>query len=775
MKKRQLLFIPILLLVFAILSFVNHSKQPPALYLDASQPIDKRVENLMQQMTLEEKVAQMCQYVGLEHMKKAEKNMTKAELINNDAKGFYPGLHHTDIEKWVIEGKIGSFLHVLEVEEANYLQKLAQKSRLKIPLLIGIDAIHGNGLYKGATLYPTPISMAATFEPELVRQIGEQTALEMRATGSHWAFTPNVDVARDPRWGRVGETFGEDPKLVTDMGVAMIKGMQQGDFTGDKKVIACAKHLIAGSEPINGLNASPMDISERTLREVYLPPYKAAVESGVFSMMAAHNELNGVPCHSNKWLMEDIVREEYGFEGFIVSDWMDIERIHWLHKVAPNLDEAFRMSVASGMDMHMHGPKFLESIVKAVKNGQLSKKRVDYACQKILTAKFKLGLFENPFVDIEASKQVLMKKEHQRLALETAHKSIVLVKNDKQFLPLKGTRFKNILVTGPNANNQSLCGDWSSLQPEDNVITPYEGIKSAAPKGTKVSFFNSGEVIGKINQKNIDETVEEAKKHDLVVLVVGENSMRYKWKFKTNGENKGRADITLSGKQLELVQAVHATGTPIVVVLVSGRPLATTWIHDNIPAVLNAWEPGNFGGQAIGEILFGQINPSGKLPVTIARSVGQLQMIYNHKPSQYFHKYVFEKKNPLYHFGFGLSYTDFEYTNLKISKAKISTTASTTVSIQVKNTGERAGDEVVQLYIRDDYSSVTRPVKELKGYQRISLKAGETQTVTFDIQPEHLSFFNAEMKYGVEAGDFTIMVGSSSRDKDLQTVKLTIQ
>lgn len=775
MNKIALSLIGFAIAVSAFYGFQTDSVDNPNLYLDASQPVHKRVKNLMKQMTLEEKVAQMCQYVGLDHMKKAEKNLSKEELLHNDANGFYPGLHHTDIAKWTEEGKIGSFLHVLDVKEANYLQSLAQKSRLKIPLLIGIDAIHGNGLYHGATLYPTPITMAASFDPEMVRTIMQQTAKEMRATGSHWAFTPNLDVARDARWGRVGETFGEDPLLVSDLGVASIEGLQQGDFTGDQKVVACIKHLIAGSEPANGLNAAPMDISERTLREVFLPPYKAAIKAGAFTIMAAHNELNGVPCHQSKWLMQDIMRKEFGFDGFIVSDWLDIERIHKVHRTAANMDEAFHSSVNAGMDMHMHGPLFLESIVKAVKEGKVSEKRVDLACSKILEVKFRLGLFENPFVDEAAAEEVLMNETHRATALEAARKGIVLVKNKNNFLPLNGKKYKNILVTGPNANNQSLNGDWSSPQPEDNVITPFEGLQMIAPKDVNLEYFNSGELIKKIKDTDIAKAAAIAKEKDLVILFVGENSMRHQWPQKTNGENKGRANIDLSGKQLNLVKAIHATGTPVVVVLISGRPLSTPWIDENIPAVLNAWEPGNFGGQAIAEILYGQVNPSGKLPISIPRSVGQIQTIYNHKPSQYFHKYTFEKSGPLYEFGYGLSYTRFEYSDLKIANNQITADGKTTVSITVKNTGGMDGEEVVQLYINDNYSSVTRPVKELKNYRRIYLKKGESKTLTFEIRPEHLAFYDADMNYGVEAGEFTIMVGSSSRDKDLQTVQLTVK
>lgn len=772
--QSHILFLTILLVPAII--FIGFISAKKITYLDSEVPVERRVEDLLGRMTLEEKVAQMCQYVGLEHMKLAEKNLSKEELKNNDAHGFYPNLHSSDVAKLTEEGKIGSFLHVLTATEANYLQSLAQKSRLKIPLLIGIDAIHGNAYYAedGATVYPTPISLAASFDPDMVREIGKQTALEMRATGSHWTFTPNIDVARDARWGRVGETFGEDPLLVSDMGSAMIEGLQQGDFTGSAKVIACAKHLIAGSEPANGLNASPMDISERTLREIYLPPYQRAVESGVFTMMAAHNELNGVPCHADKRMMTDIIRGEYGFEGFFVSDWMDIERIHTVHSVAQDLEEAFFLSVDAGMDMHMHGPKFLEGVVELVKEGKLTEARIDAAAEKILTAKFKLGLFENPFVDVEASKSVLFQAEHKALALEASRRSIVLVKNEGM-LPLDKNAYKKILVTGPNAHNESITGDWSSPQPDENVTTVFEGIQQIAPEGTEVSFFNTGEVIQRMEDEDIRQAARLAGEMDLAIVVVGENSMRHKWKEKTNGENKGRTSIDLAGKQLALVQALHATGTPVVVVLVSGRPLGIPWIDAHIPAIVNAWEPGGMGGQAIAEVLWGSFNPSGKLPISIPRSVGQIQTIYNHKPSQYFHKYVFEKTGPLYHFGFGLSYTTFSYNNLELSKTEIEKEESTQVQVEVRNTGNRAGEEVVQLYIRDEFSSVARPVKELKAYQRIALAAGESKTISFEIKPEMLSFYRVDMSYGVEAGTFQLMIGSSSRQQDLKKINLTVR
>lgn len=741
-------------------------------YLNPILSIEKRVTDLMQRMTLEDKVSQMNQFVGLEHMRSGNPNDNKA---NNDAQGFYKDLSINDVTKLTIDGKIGSFLHVLTAKEANYLQELALKSPLKIPLLIGIDAIHGNALVSGTTVYPSPIGLASTWDDSFLYSVGKQTAKEMRATGSHWAFTPNIDILRDPRWGRVGETLGEDPFMVGNMGASMINGFQQGDFTGTQKVIACAKHLIGGGESINGLNAAPADISLRTLREVHLPPYKKAIDAGVYSIMAAHNELNGVPCHMNKWLMTDILRDEFGFNGFYVSDWLDIERINTLHHTANDMKEASYLSVDAGMDMHMHGPKFTEAIIASVEEGKLSINRVNDACRKILTAKFKLGLFENRFVDLEKKEELIFTEEHKATALESARKGIVLLKNNG-ILPLqKTTSKKNIFVTGPNANNQSILGDWHAAQPEENVTTIYEGIKALGEtKGYSVNYFNSGENIRKIKDSKIKEATKRAKNADIAIVVVGDNSMRYKWKDKTAGENMARASLDLFGKQLDLIQAIEKTGTPVVIVLVNGKPISEPWLQQNIPAIIESWEPGNLGGQAVAEILFGDVNPSGKLPLTVPRSVGQLRMIYNHKPSAYFHKYADEKKTPLYPFGYGLSYTNYKYSKPLLSDNTLTKENTILVTTEITNTGEVDGEEVAQLYIRDNVSSVTRPIKELKGYQRVFLKAGETKTVEFTLGAESLAFYDIDMNYVVEPGTFTIMTGSSSNNKDLKKTTLTI-
>ncbi len=762
-----------LLLLTSSFIFSQNSYYP---YLDSNLEVNERVDDLMSRMTLFEKACQMNQFVGLEHMKKAEKDLSTDDMKKSDAQGFYKGVFSDDVKQMIINGQIGSFLHVITAEEANYLQQLANKSKLKIPLLIGIDAIHGNALYRGATVYPSPITIASTWDENNSYDVGVQTAFEMRSTGSHWAFTPNVDVMRDARWGRVGETFGEDPFLVTQMGVSMINGLQQGDYTGNNKVIACAKHLIAGSEPINGLNLSPMDISERTLNEIYLPPYKSAVDAGVFSIMAAHNEVNGVPSHSNKKLMTNIIRNEWGFDGFYVSDWLDIERLETLHKVARNFKEAIYLAVDAGIDMHMHGPDFPELVVELVSEGKLSEERVNYACSKILEAKFKLGLFENRFVDENDISKKLFNQYHTETALKLARQGIVLLKNN-DVLPLRNPKdSKNrILVTGPNANNQSILGDWHSAQPDENVYTVFEGIKKIGTEmGYLVDYHDSNENIKRISENDINKTIEVASEYDMVVLVIGDNSMRYKWNQKTAGENTARAELNLAGKQLDLAMRLKESGKNVIVVYVNGRPISEPWVSENINAIIEAWEPGSFGGLAVAEIIFGKINPSGKLPLTVARTVGQLKMFYNHKHSMYFRDYAMQTNKPLYSFGFGLSYTKFDISKPKLNSSKFKK-GVLSVSVNVKNIGEISGDEVVQLYISDNYSSITRPVKELKAYKRVSLKPGESKEIVFELNESAFAYYDSEMNYIIEAGDFDVLVGNSSRDEDLKNATFNVE
>jgi beta-glucosidase len=769
---RQLLFI-----FFASFSLIAQNNP---LYLDSNADIKDRLSDLMARMTLEEKVGQMCQYVGLEYLKKQKRNKRAAgdvSKLNKDAFAMY-GLSESDIIQEIIDGKIGSFLHVLDPEEVNYLQGFTLESRLKIPLIIGIDAIHGNAMVSGTTVYPSPISIAATFNNDFAYDVAKQSAREMRATGSQWTFMPNVDVARDPRWGRVGETFGEDPFIVGEMGKAMIMGFQGEDFSKPNNVIACAKHMIAGAEPLNGLNISPMDVSERSLYEIHLPPYKKAIDAGVYSIMAAHNELNGIPSHMHKGLMTDLLRNEWGFDGFYVSDWYDIKRIWSYHKVARNYKEASLFSVEAGMDMNMHGPEFYDFIVALVKENKLSIDRVNEACSKILYAKFQLGLFENRLVDTSKVDENIFIKSHLDKAEEIADNSITLLKNNNS-LPINNSNAKRILVTGPNAHNHTTLGDWHFEQPEENVVTIFEGIQQVGENyNHKVDYYDSGIKIRNIQDSKIKATAEMSTNYDHVFVVVGDNSLRYTWEGgksfqKTAGENKARSFLGLPGKQLDLVKSIYEKNKNLTVIYVSGKPISEPWIEDNIKSIIHAWEPGSMGGKSMGKIVFGEINPSGKMPMTTARSVGQLTMVYNHKPTNYIHKYAFEKTKPLYRFGFGLSYTTFSISKPILSTSKWDGTGKVNVEVDVTNTGQREGMETVQLYIRDLFSSVTRPVLELKGYKKVNVAPGETKRVTFSLVIDDFAFYDREMKYKAEEGDFNILVGNAANLAKLK--KTTLQ
>ena len=739
-------------------------------YKDPNAPIEKRVESLLSQMTLEEKVGQMNQFCGVQHVEQRDK---KAQADNQDAQGYYPGINADTLRKWTKQGLIGSYLHVLTPEEANELQALAMQSRLGIPLILGIDAIHGNCLAPDNTAYPTSLTLACSFDPEMVHKIARQTALEMRAMNMHWTFNPNIDVARDARWGRCGETFGEDTYLVSQMGLALTTGLQ-GDMQGGDDVLACIKHCIADSQPINGANHAPSDISERTLHEIFLPPYEVNIRQGnAGSLMMAHNEINGVPCHKSKWLMEEKMRKEYGFTGFVVSDWMDIERIHTLHKAATSRKEAYYQSIMAGMDMHMHGIHWNEEVAELVREGRIPMSRIDESVRRILTAKFRLGLFENPYCNIEEGKKVRMCQEHRETALQAARNSIVLLKNDG-ILPLDVKKYKRVLVTGINADDENIMGDWSAPQKPENVTTILEGLRQVAPN-TDFVFVDQGTSPKSMKQENVDKAASMARTADLNIVVAGETSLRARRKMKTCGENQDRAEIHLFGLQQELVKKVAASGKPTILVIVAGRPQAVVWENDNLPAIVCAWEPGMVGGQAVAEILYGKVNPTGKLAITIPRTAGQVQMYYNHKPSHYRYQLQDIPNEPLFPFGHGLSYTTYEYSDLKLSKSEISDKENIDVTVTIKNTGARDGVEIAQLYIRDCYSDVTRPVKELKGFERVALKAGESKEVTFTLTPAHLQYYNLDMERVVEPGTFKVMVGPSSRTKDLLTAEFEVK
>ena len=779
---------------------------------DASLPAADRAKLLLKEMTLQEKVGQMCQYVAPCYVPPGQGSPYK----NIDATD--ENLGNKDLADKIRRGEVGSFLHCMTTKEAIALQEMAKESRLGIPLLIGIDAIHGNALIEGCTIYPTNINMASTFDTVLMEKIGAETALEMRQKGLYWTFAPNLDVARDARWGRMGETYGEDPFLVTEMGKHSILGLQGPDRNFDEgHVIACAKHLIAGGEPFGGLNAAPMDLSERQLREIYLPPFITAVEDAhVGTVMAAHNEVNGIPCHGNSWLLKDLLRDELGFDGFVVSDWMDIERLYAMHHWAPDSTEAFVRSVEAGIDMHMQGDNYFEAVIDAVRSGRIPMKRIDEAAGKILEMKFAVGLFEAPLPSLDPLENA---EEHRMTALDAARESIVLLKNDG-ILPLtttglaspdRGRPVRRIFIVGPNADSQTILGDWAAPQPDSLVITVLKGIKAEFP-GVTIDTMCFGGKISNVDAKGIAVARHKAAAADVCIVVAGENSQRYSAFGRTCGENCDRDDLDLPGMQEQLLEAVASSGKPTVLVLMTGRANSIGWAKENVDAILNVWEPGQMGGQATAEVLSGKVNPSGKLPVTMPRNVGQVPTVYNHKHSQYSRLFATNETGPLWPFGFGMSYSNFIYGNpsfvtadgspaieehatlgnvrggtgakrseasggaerSEASERSEEPSAIAKVTMTLINEGPYDGTEVVQLYIRDEYASVTRPVKELKAFKRIFLKNGESTDVTFDITPEMLQCFGADNKWTVEPGDFTIMVGSSSADEDLQTLKLTV-
>ena len=784
-------------LAICLLTVISIASCEKGDWRDASLPAASRAELLLKEMTLEEKVGQMCQYVAPCYVPPGQGSPYK----NIDATD--ENLGNKDLADKIRRGEVGSFLHCMTTKEAIALQELAKESRLGIPLLIGIDAIHGNALIEGCTIYPTNINMASTFDPELMEKIGAETALEMRQKGLYWTFAPNLDVARDARWGRMGETYGEDPFLVTEMGKHSILGLQGPDRNFDEGHV------------IGGLNAAPMDVSERQLREIYLPPFVAAVEDAhVGTVMAAHNEVNGIPCHGNSWLLKDLLRDELGFDGFVVSDWMDIERLHAMHHWAPDSTEAFVRSVEAGIDMHMQGDNYFEAVIEAVKSGRIPLKRIDEAAGKILEMKFAVGLFEAPLPSLEPLENAA---EHRQTALQAAREGIVLLKNNgvlplspyggiansggstaslreapplasqseapvpplnvprvavvspsglaNPAIPGERTAVRRIFLTGPNADSQTILGDWAAPQPDSLVMTVLDGLKAEFP-GATIDTMCFGGMISNVDAKGIAVARHKASAADVCIVVAGENSQRYSAFGRTCGENCDRDDLDLPGMQEELLEAIASTGKPTILVLMTGRANSIVWAKDNVDAILNVWEPGQMGGQAIAEVISGKVNPSGKLPVTMPRSVGQVPTVYNHKHSQYSRQFATNETGPLWPFGFGLSYSSFKYSAPELNDYS--------VSITVTNEGPYDGAEVVQLYIRDEYASVTRPVKELKAFKRIFLKNGESQEVSFEITPDMLKCFGADNRWSVEPGDFTIMVGSSSADENLQCITLTV-
>ncbi len=754
-------------------------------YKEAKLPSARRVKDLLSRMTLEEKAAQMmCVWQSkAETMLDAEGNFDFQKAKRSFGNG--RGLGQVGRPSDAGGGKDARSMAVL----TNAIQKFfLENSRLGIPVMFHEECLHGHAA-PGGTSFPQPIALGATFNPGLVESLFTMTALEARLRGAHHALTPVVDVAREPRWGRVEETYGEDPYLVSRLGIAAVRGFQ-GDknFRDKQHVLATLKHFVGHGQPESGMNCAPSNVSLRVLQETFLYTFKEALrEAGAVTLMASYNEIDGVPSHANKWLLQDLLRKQWGFKGFVVSDYYAIWELGYRpdthgHNVAKDKKESCALAVEAGVNIELPDPDCYLHLAELVKKGVLKESQLDDLVAPMLFWKFEMGLFDDPYVDPEVADRVVGCDEHRALALTAAHEAITLLKNDNGLAPLDLNKIKTIAVIGPNAD-RALLGGYSGV-PKHNV-TVLDGIKAKAGKKVKVLYSEGCKITigGSWNQdavvpsdpeedrKAIAEAVRVARKADVIVLAIGgnEQTSREAWGLNHMGD---RTSLDLIGRQEELVKAMLALGKPVIVFLFNGRPLSINYVAENVPVIYECWYLGQETGHAIADVLFGDYNPGGKLPISVPRSVGHLPVFYNYKPSAR-RGYLFDDVSPLYGFGYGLSYTTFKLASPRLTKKKIRTDGSTQVSVDVTNTGKRAGAEVVQLYIRDLVSSVTRPVKELKGFRKVWLEPGETTTVKLDITPALLSFFDVNMKYVVEPGDFEIMVGNSSRDADLQ--KLTLQ
>lgn len=761
-------------------------QQEPA-YRNPKLSVERRVKDLLSRMTLKEKVAQMlCIW------------QQKGNTLVDEKGRFDPQKARVHFKDRLGLGQVGrpsdagGGRNAREMAElTNDIQKFfLEDTRLGIPVVFHEECLHGHAAVDG-TSFPQPIGLGATFDPELVRRLFEMTAAEARARGTHQALTPVVDVAREPRWGRVEETFGEDPYLVSRLGIAAVQGFQ-GDATFQDKqhVIATLKHFAAHGQPESGTNCAPVNVSQRILREVFLYPFKKALEEGgAISVMASYNEIDGVPSHASKWLLRDVLRKEWGFKGYVVSDYFAVRELNerpdlFGNHLAEDRAQAAALAVRAGVNIELPDPDCYPYLVELVRKGLVKERLIDELVAPMLAWKFRLGLFEDPYVDPAVAERIVGCDAHRELALQAARETITLLKNDSGLAPLNPHKIRTIAVIGPNADRQML-GGYSGVP--KHCTTLLQGIRDRVGssvevlhhEGCKITIGGSwqqDEVTASNpteDRKSIAEAVKVAEQADVVVLAIGDNEQtsREAWALNHLGD---RASLDLVGLQDELIDAIAATGKPIVAVLFNGRPISIRNLAVKAAVIFECWYLGQETGRALAEVISGDINPGGKLPISIPRSVGHIPAYYNHKPAAR-RGYLFDDVAPLYAFGFGLSYTQFAFGKPRLKKSTIGKTESTTVRVDVTNEGSRAGDEVVQMYIRDKVSSVTRPVKELKGFQRITLAPGQTQAVSMEITPEHLAFYDIDMKYLVEPGEFEIMVGNSSRDQDLQTVLLRVK
>jgi beta-glucosidase len=711
--------------------------------------IDQKVDSVLKLMTLDEKIGQLNQYTSSWSTGPVSPEGNKLQEIK--------------------EGKVGSLLNVKGVDKTRSMQEVAMQSRLKIPLLFGLDVIHG---YK--TTFPIPLAEAASWDLNAIELSARIAAIEASASGIHWTFAPMVDIARDPRWGRVMEGAGEDPYLGSLIAKARVKGFQGKGLGNVDAVMACAKHFAAYGAAIGGRDYNSVDMSERTLWEVYLPPFKAAADAGAATFMNSFNDLNGIPATGNAYLQRDILKGKWNFKGFVVSDWGSIGEMIQHGYAADKYDAALK-AITAGSDMDMESRSYIANLSKLVKEGKVSEALIDDAVKRILRKKLELGLFDDPFrfCNVQREKDAINNQQHRTIARDVAQKSIVLLKNQNNLLPLAKT-YKTIAVIGPLAKSEEdMLGFWSvPWSDNSDVVSLYEGLQNKLGSGTRLLYAKGAEV-NDTSRSGFAQAIKTALQADVVIVSVGE-------KRDMSGEAKSRSNIHLPGVQEDLIKALYATGKPMVVIINAGRPLVFNWTADNAPAILYTWWLGSEAGNAIANVLFGDYNPSGKLPMSFPRTEGQIPIYYNYlntgRPApdnnaipNYRSGYIDLQKSPRFAFGYGLSYTTFKYDGLKLSDSVMSAGKNIEVSFTLTNIGKVAGEEVAQLYIRDNVASLVRPVKELKGFEKVALKPGESKIIHFTIDRDKLSFYNQKLEWKAEPGTFTLMIGTASDNIQLQS------
>ena len=755
------------------------------LYRDRTAPTEARVKDLLARMTTEEKVGQLSTLLGWEMYQKAGNRVEASAAYKKAVDERHIGALWATLraDPWTKKTLATGLNPTQAAEATNALQRYAlEHTRLHIPLLLAEECPHGH-MAIGTTVFPTSIGQSSTWDPALIKRMAAAIASEARVQGAHIGYGPVLDLAREPRWSRVEETYGEDPVLNGQMGVAMVQGFQGSSLRSGLNVVSTLKHFTAYGVPEGGHNGGSISTGTRELYQSYLPPFRAAVQAGAQSIMTAYNSIDGVPCSANEWLLTDVLRKQWGFQGFTVSDLGSITGLHTNHHVAATAPEAAALALNAGLDDDLSGYGFDKELLAAVQQKLVQPEALDRAVGRVLRVKFEMGLFENPYVDPQKAAKTVRTPAHVQLARQVAQESVVLLKNEQNALPL-AKNLQRIAVIGPNADNiYNQLGDYTAPQPESNVVTVLEGIKAKLP--TAQVLYAKGCAIRDTTSADIAAAVAAARQAQVAVVVLGGSSARdFKTEYQStgaatvtandqqlsdmeSGEGYDRATLGLLGRQEALLQAVVATGTPVVVVLIKGRPLTLNWMAAHVPAILDAWYPGQEGGHAVADVLFGDYNPAGRLPISVPRQVGQLPVYYNaRRPAP--HNYVEIASKPLYSFGHGLSYSRFDYSDLRADVAENQGAVQVKVRFKVKNTSARAGDEVAQLYLRDEASSVVTPAKQLKKFQRLTLQPGEQREVAFDLTAEDLMLLNTSLKWVVEPGAFTALVGASSEDIRLQ-------